>query len=100
MINKCHLAGELLNKKLSITKNGKAMLEFTLRTWEIERMEFLDCIAYGQMAETINRDFSHKSWIYGEFKAHSYKVDNDLRIQFVMIDFKYVTKRNKDEADN
>lgn len=99
MVNKCIIMGELASKKLIQTKTGKPMLMFTVRTWDAEqKSEFLDCVAYGRQAELIERDFPVKRNIYIECKAHSYKDKNgDLRIQFVLVEFKYLTKEVTNE---
>lgn len=99
MINKCCFIGEIASKKLMQTKTGKSMLMFTIRTWDQDqKSEFLDCVAYGRQAELIDRDFPIRRNIYIDCKAHSYKTsDNKLQIQFVLNEFKYLTKEGNNE---
>ncbi len=98
-MNKCLFLGEMASKKLIETKTGKPMLLFTIRTWDAEqKSEFLECVAYGRQAELINRDFPKGRNIYMETKAHSYKTnEGKLQIQFVLIEFKYLTKEVTNE---
>lgn len=99
MINKCIFLGEVARKQASVTKTGKSMLRFTVRTWDAEQnSEFLECVAYGKQADLIDRDFPIKRNIFVETKAHSYKNSNgELQVQFILIEFKYLTKEVKNE---
>jgi single-strand DNA-binding protein len=103
MTNNCFFIGSVANKKNSTTKTGKALLNFTLKTWDHEQnVEFLDCVAYGKQAELIDRDFPLGRIIYIEARAHSYKQQDDIKIQFVLREFKYLSKElsNENQGSN
>jgi single-stranded DNA-binding protein len=70
--NKIFLMGSIKNKQPVQSKEGNLILKFTIKTWDKEGKEFIDCVGYGKIAEIIQSDFLEGDTIFIEGKAHTW----------------------------
>ena len=91
--NKCFLMGTIKQKKLK-SINGGSILFFTVRTWDQKKQEFLDCVAYNNLADIIDRDFQEEDTIFLEGKIHSFTDNNQKKSQIIVERFKNYSFKN------
>jgi single-stranded DNA-binding protein len=76
--NKVFLMGSVKNKQPVQAKSGNLILKFTVKTWDKEGKEYVDCVGYGKLAEIIQNDFSEGDTIFIEGKAHTW-LDGEIK---------------------
>ena len=85
--NKVFLMGEI--KKITpLESKGVPVIKFILKVWEKERKEFVDCIAYSEIAKIILNNFEENSTIFLEGKIHTYLEDGLKLSQIIVEKFK------------
>ena len=76
--NKVFLMGSIKNKQPVQAKSGNLILKFTVKTWDKEGKEYVDCVGYGKLAEIIQNDFLEGDTIFIEGKAHTW-LDGEIK---------------------
>jgi single-stranded DNA-binding protein len=95
-VNKVILLGPCFNIRPIITKTGKEIVTFTLKTWiksgESERKCFHNMIAYSGAATVLKNNLQEGEFLYVEGRADQYKDKDEIqRSQVIVEEFKFVS---------
>lgn len=89
-INNVMLMGKCYNIKSMVSKNGKPITFFTLTTYkkqgngEKDKPLFHSCVAYGDLAETLQKYLTEKKYLIVDGSIDYYDKDGVTKTQIVI----------------
>lgn len=99
-VTKATLVGAAYNLKVSQTKTGKPMLQFSLRTWKPgkdgkDKVMFLPVVAYSASAEILGKWLVDGKLVYLDCTIDQYKTNEVERYQFIVQEFTFLGDRKE-----
>ncbi len=98
-VNRVFLLGKTYNKKSIVSKNGKPITFFTLATYkkqgdgEKDKALFHDCVAYGKLAEILDKYLTEGKELYVDGVLDYYEKDGVKKSQIVVIESQFTSDK-------
>ena len=95
-VTKATLVGAAYNLKMSQTKSGKAMLQFSLRAWKPgkdgqDKIMYLPIVCYSGTAEILGKWLTDGKLVYLDCNIDQYKTKEGVeKYQFIVEQFTFL----------